>query len=241
MSRFLGGLAPGRRILLVAATPLEGQAIARGLSVGLDLAPDPPRSWGPYALTDQIDLVISGPGKVNAAAITALAVKPERHAAVISVGIAGSLPGSGLAVGDVVAANACVYADEGIQTADGFEDLAAMGFPMGPWDGDGSRGGSTLPVAELLLGWMALLTPKLVRIATVSTCSGTDAGAEEVVRRTGAQAEAMEGAAVAHVAALLGVPGGELRAISNTTGERSRQVWNIKAALAALERTISRI
>lgn len=178
---------------------------------------------------------------MNAAAMTARSLKPERHAAAISIGIAGALPGGGLSVGDVVTANACVYADEGLETAEGFRDLADMGFPLGPWDDGGRRGGSAVPVGEPLLDWMSILTTKSVRIATVSTCSGTDAGAAEVARRTGAQAEAMEGAAVAHVAALLGVPGGELRAISNTTGERSRQIWDIRAALAALERTMSRL
>jgi futalosine hydrolase len=71
-------------------------------------------------------------------------------------------------------------------------------------------------------------------IATVATCSGTDALAVEVERRTGAIAEAMEGAAVVHAALRLGLPGGEVRVISNSTGDRAKQQWDIARAFAAM-------
>jgi futalosine hydrolase len=68
----------------------------------------------------------------------------------------------------------------------------------------------------------------------VATCSGTDAAAHAVRTRTGAMAEAMEGAAVVHAARRAGVPAIEIRSISNTTGDRAKQQWNIAAAFAAL-------
>jgi futalosine hydrolase len=71
-------------------------------------------------------------------------------------------------------------------------------------------------------------------IATVATCSGTDEAAESIPRRTGALAEAMEGAAVVHAARRLGTPALEIRAISNTTGDRAEQVWDLDRALSAL-------
>ena len=71
-------------------------------------------------------------------------------------------------------------------------------------------------------------------IATVATCSGTDEAACQVEQRTGAVAEAMEGAAVVHAAYRLGVGAIELRTISNTTGNRQPQVWKLDDALAAL-------
>lgn len=73
-------------------------------------------------------------------------------------------------------------------------------------------------------------------IATVSWCSGDDGCAAGVVSRTGAIAEAMEGAACA-VATQLSDPSirtGELRVISNTTGNRSKQVWDLDLALKNL-------
>jgi len=47
-------------------------------------------------------------------------------------------------------------------------------------------------------------------------------------------AEAMEGAAVVHAARRAGVPAIEIRSISNATGDRAKQQWNIAAAFAAL-------
>ena len=76
-------------------------------------------------------------------------------------------------------------------------------------------------------------------IATVSTCSASDPGAREIAQRTGARAEAMEGAAVATVARTLGVAFAEVRAISNTAGDRERQRWDIASALDALARCAS--
>ena len=71
-------------------------------------------------------------------------------------------------------------------------------------------------------------------IATVATCSGTDALAAGIAVRTGAIAEAMEGAAVLHAARLLGAPAIELRSISNRTGDRDRQDWKLSEAFEAL-------
>ena len=56
--------------------------------------------------------------------------------------------------------------------------------------------------------------------------------------RTKAVAEAMEGAAVVHAARRLGVPAIELRVISNTTGDRDNQKWDLAGALAALGRSL---
>ena len=44
----------------------------------------------------------------------------------------------------------------------------------------------------------------------------------------------MEGAAVVHTANRLGAPAIEIRSISNTTGERDAQQWNIDLALSNL-------
>ena len=50
----------------------------------------------------------------------------------------------------------------------------------------------------------------------------------------------MEGAAVAHVAAIHGVPVGELRGISNLVTDRDTKAWRIKdAAIAAQEALLS--
>lgn len=173
-------------------------------------------------------VVVSGIGRTNAAAATTEALlKRGPFDAVINAGIAGALPDSELRIADAVVASACVYVEEGLITSRGFGDMAAMGLSLGDFEGN------TVPVDEVLLEKLSEVFP-IGPIATVATCSGTDAAAAEVVRRTGAVAEAMEGAAVVHAARRLRVPAIELRVISNTTGDRAKQMWDMDGAFKAL-------
>jgi len=150
-----------------------------------------------------------------------------RFGAVISAGVAGSLPDSALALGEAVVASSCIYVEEGLAAPAGFLDMTGLGFSLGDFEGN------TVPVDELLLQRLDRRY-RAGPIATVATCSGTDTAAREVVRRTGAIAEAMEGAAVVHAARRLGVAAIELRVISNTTGDRDRQQWDLPGALKIL-------
>ena len=182
----------------------------------------------------EVHVVVAGIGRTNAAAATAEALAEARatgapFAAVISTGIAGALPGSNLAIGTVIVADACVYAEEGIALPEGQGDMRVLGFPLGDFEGN------RVPVDGALLVAFRALGPACA-IATVATCSGTDAAALSVRTRTGAMAEAMEGAAVVHAARRVGVPAIEIRSISNTTGDRATQRWDIAAAFAALQR-----
>lgn len=177
-------------------------------------------------------IIISGVGRTNAAAATTEALLTRGpFDGVICAGIAGALPGSGLAIGDVVIASSCVYAEEGVITPTGFQTMADIGFALGDF------AGNAVPVSDVMLGAAGDL--RIGAIATVATCSGTDDAAREVALRTGAIAEAMEGAAVVHAARRLGVPAIELRAISNFAGDRANQQWNINAALQALRNAIN--
>lgn len=109
-----------------------------------------------------------------------------------------------------------------------------MGFPLGAYPDPG------VPTHAPWVGMLGALG-SVGGIATVSTCSGTDDLAAEVARRTNGVAEAMEGAAVGHVAHRFGVPFGEVRVISNTTGNRGSQTWDLPGALARLSDVASRL
>jgi futalosine hydrolase len=175
-----------------------------------------------------VTVVTGGIGRTNAAAATtASLVRDGAFDAVLSAGVAGALPDGGLGLGDAVLASACVYAEEGIATAHGHVDLESIGLELGDFEGN------VVPVDETLLERLEGGF-RLGPIATVATCSGTDAAAREIARRTGAVAEAMEGAAVVHAARRLRVPAIELRAISNTTGDRAAQNWDLEGGLRAL-------
>jgi futalosine hydrolase len=74
----------------------------------------------------------------------------------------------------------------------------------------------------------------------VNTCTGTDARAFAMRARTGGAIENMEGAAIAHVAGLSGIPVGEIRGVSNIAGKRDRTAWKIKEAAEAAQRALLR-
>lgn len=212
------------RTLLAVAAPAEARAILLALNADPALAST---QWQTTPLTPTLDLVITGVGKANAAGAVAHAFDPTRHRAILSIGICGSLPASPAPLLSVIAATHSAFADEGILTDTAFTDLPSVGFPPAP-------GLTTIPVDSALLSRLTTVADHSGPIATVSTCSGTDALAAAITARTCAIAEAMEGAAVGLVAYRLGVPFAELRVVSNTTGSRTRQVWDLPGALARL-------
>lgn len=171
-------------------------------------------------------VVCTGVGPVNAAHAVTLEIVRQRPDAIIVCGVGGAYPGSGLQVGDVVSAEMECYGDLGAAGPSGFLDMKALGFPVvqspGPLYND-------LPMQV----WPAERRAKFV---TVSTCTGTDAAARAIEARTGGAVENMEGAAVAHVAHLHGIPVGEVRGISNMVTDRDTSGWRLKeAAIAAQE------
>ncbi len=225
-----------RRLLIVVASALEAAPVLRALAPAGEAARATPGEWQACPAAPGIDLVISGVGKANAPRRSRFA-DPARHAAILSIGIAGLLPvGSEFAPGKAVLGSVSHFADEGILTPSGWQSCAQMGFPLCSRDT-----GAGLAADPGLLATLRPAVPLIAPIATVSTCSGTDALASQVLERTGAYAEAMEGAAVLLAASRVGIPAAELRVISNTTGARTRQRWEMKAALSGLEAVIGRI
>jgi futalosine hydrolase len=129
-------------------------------------------------------------------------------------------------VGDVVSAEAEIYGDLGASSPDGFLDMRSLGFPL-------TRGE---PVLYNEFPLQVFPVERRARFVTVNTCTGTDEVARAIAGRTGGAVENMEGAAVAHVASLHGIPVGELRGISNLVTNRETSAWKLKeAALAAQE------
>lgn len=223
MTRTTGQLGDSYGLLLVVAAASEARAI-----LGRDAA-----AWTLTQVSPRVDLVVAGVGKANAAGAAARFWDARRHGAILSLGIGGALPGAGVAIGQIVVATSSVFADEGVEAPGGFEDLASRGFP--PWMGPGNA----VPVDERVRAWLFETARPIGAVcagpvATVSVCSGTDTLAGAIAARTGAIAEAMEGAAVGASAARLGAAFGEVRVISNTTGDRVKQQWDLRGSLEML-------
>lgn len=196
--------------LLACAAAVEGR--------GLSLAP----------------VVTLGVGKAAAAAAITAAIVERRPRWVLLFGVCGAYPPGhvsedGLDVGRVCVVGEEWLADEGVETEAGFVSIAALGLgSVGPFAADPGR---TREAA-------AILGAPIVRGATVSACSGTDAASRTIAGRTRAVVESMEGAAVAVACAQLGVPWVQVRCVSNRTGDRARGGWDLPRAVAGAQAAV---
>lgn len=191
--------------LICFATPVEGEGLPRAVA-GRSLA-----------------LLRTGVGPVNVAFALTRFLAEHRARAVIACGVGGAYPGSGLEPGDVVCAESETYGDLGAESVAGFLDMEALGFPV--IEGDPPLF-NRLPVDLFPAG-------RCAPFVTCATCTGTDQKAAALAARTGGAVESMEGAAVVHVARLMGVRVGEVRGISNAVGDRDPQRWRVREAAAA--------
>lgn len=183
-------------------------------------------------LRPHVPVLQTGVGAVNAASALTRFLELEGARAVIVCGIAGAYPRAfdqgGLGLGSVACAESECYGDLGADSADGFLDMRALGFPL-------------IAGAEPLYNVLPLqLFPALrrARFVTMNTCSGSEETARRLEARTGGSVESMEGAAIAHVAALYGIPSGEIRGISNRAGHRDRAAWRVQEASAAAQEAL---
>lgn len=195
-------------ILICVATAFERSVLSDG-SVG----------------GNHIRVIEMGVGPVNAAHAVTVAVMNERPDAILVCGVAGAYPAAGLQLGDVVSASLEIYGDLGAQSPRGFLDMQALGFPVV----------ATPTVLFNELPMQLFPTSRTVRFVTVTTCTGTDVTAREIEARTMGAVENMEGAAVAHVASMHGVPVGEVRGISNMVTNRDTKSWRLKDAAAVAQ------
>lgn len=192
-------------------------------------------------------------GPVAAALATQAALlRGPRPDLVISAGIGGAFvrPGA-VAVGAAAVASEMLYGDLGAWTGgapnggeEDFLSLDALGLSVFP---DGPKLHAALPAPNpgRFPAWeeSAVLASRLGvacgPFVTVSGATGSGEQAQALLRRfPGALIEGMEGAGVAHAAALYGVPCTEIRGASNLVGPRDRASWQIGAALGALRSTL---
>lgn len=224
--------------LIALAAPREFEAVARVLGI----FEQPMKPWQLVRTANAgFDLVWTGVGKANAAGAVARVIDPDRHVGVLSAGIAGSLLSESgehsCKLLDVVCASESIFADEGVETPDGFESCASMGFA--PFE----NGTDSMIHDAQAVERFACLADVVGTVATVSNCAGSNSRVKAVVARTGAVAEAMEGAAVALAAKRVcpKILTSEFRVISNTTGDRDAQQWDLDGAMEKLGKIIGRI
>lgn len=190
-----------------------------------------------------VRVIISGVGATAAALATWRTLTGGTHSAapfelVVSAGIGGAYPGSGLNSGDAAVSSHIIQADLGAQDGNQFLSLENLGLSILPtrpqfnsfpvWSG-----------AEALARRSgAAFGPML----TLNTVTGSIERAGQLAHLyPGALTEGMEGAGVAHAALLSGIPALEVRGVSNPVGPRDRSAWRIPEALAATRNVLSEL
>ncbi|RPI38050.1 MAG: futalosine hydrolase [Nitrospiraceae bacterium] len=176
---------------------------------------------------------ISGMGKTNAAHAVTVLIERFSPSCIVNFGIGGAYPSSGLKVGDIAVAAKEIYADEGVLLKDGLHSLKVTGIPLLKIRGRSYF--NEFPV-DRRLSRQALKASGSVAhcrsgvFLTVSACTGTGKRAQELVEKFNPLCENMEGAAVAHICRLYGIPFVEIRGISNTVEDRDKGKWDVALA-----------
>ena len=198
-------------LLICVATKAEGRGLEEIREIG----------------STTLEVLETGIGPVNAALGLTRLLAHRQVGVVISLGIGGAYPGSGLQIGDVVSASSECYGDLGADSPEGFCDMEALGFPVV------GKHFNRLPLD-------LFPTSRRARFVTRSTITGRLDDALAIAARTGGAVESMEGAAIVHVAIAHGLPVGEIRGISNAVGDRDRASWRVKDAASAATDALTR-
>lgn len=174
---------------------------------------------------------------VRVATALAFTLSQNTFSKVLQFGVGGAYPNSGLNLGDVVLATSECDPQSGIETPHGFRDLTWLGFPIA------ERFPNRLPIENQWSKWIAQKLPETVcaEVATVVTCSGVNSSALHIEKLSGAKVEVMEGFPAAWISSCLNLPFAELRVISNTTGDRSQQRWDLEGACVKLTAVVQKL
>lgn len=229
-----------KRIVVTASTMMELSELVKGSAAVAVEGVGELRLFRAELAGREIIISATGIGKVNAASATTLLLERYAPDLVVNTGCGGAFPGCGLSVGDLAVAQSECLADEGVQTPEGWRGLELIGIPVLerggerifnriPLDPELSRGALEGAAKE---GFRAVLGPFL----TVSTCSGTAAHGEELLRRFPGVCENMEGGAVAQVACGYGIPMLEVRGMSNMVEDRDLARWDLRRAVTEVQR-----
>ena len=235
-------MAENNPLVLVCSVRLECAQLLEGLEARREAPAGGKPAWRGRLEGREVRLVQGGMGKVNAAHALTAVLEHAPSAGVLGFGVAGAYPGSGLEIGDVAIASAAIYADEGVEGPDGWMGTDGIGIPLAErggqrWFNAFQADPEVVQAASTRLD-TAGIRHRVGPFLTVSCCSGTLRRGAALGARWEALCEGMEGAALAHVATLYGLPWVELRAVSNRVEDRDLTGWRLTEAAAAVQRAV---
>ena len=158
----------------------------------------------------------------------------QKHDAVFQVGIAGTYVSS-LALGDAVVVERDCFADLGVHEGKDFVSLFDMGF-------------ASPDEYPFLEGWLVnrgvndfLPLPSIVSAATVNTLTTNKLPQLSSAINNAVSIESMEGACLHYVALQQRIPFLQIRGISNSVGERDKELWKIEEAVMSSNRLLMEV
>jgi len=218
---------------IVVAVPAEGSILSRTLKRGSGVN-------GLYykgiLAGRTVVLAVSGIGKVNAAHAVTRLILEHKPDLIMNIGVGGAYPSAGLGIGDIAIAQKEIYGDEGVMLKDGLHGFDSIGLQL--LKKGRKKYFNEFPLYRKLVEHVVrtlAFSPlpfamKPGPFVTVSACTGTRKRAQDIEKRFHAVCENMEGAAIAHICTLYGIPLVEMRGISNMVEDRDRSGWNIRLA-----------
>ncbi len=219
-------------ILLVSATHLEIEPLLKSIPIELSLSQ---RHSSFYYKGMEIDLMITGPGMVQAAFQMGLALQ-KKYDFAIQVGICGSFVPY-FHIGEVV----CLVEDQmpelGVEDQDRFINIFELGLIKKdnfPW-----TNGKLIPEeSEIHLKIKAIKKAKGI---TVNTAHGRVESIRKITSSLNPEVETMEGAAFFYACISQNIPCLQIRAVSNMVEPRNTSAWNIELATKNLCKSLLKI
>jgi len=230
-------------IIVTAATPFETAWISSQL-----VRPRPVAIGKFTALRGRLGTVPilvfhCGVGKTNAAHGATLLLENFRPDLILLIGCGGAYRRSGMVPGDLAIAGEEIFGDEGVITPRGWRSTKYLKLPL-------LRKGkqsfyNTFPMDRKVVNKAKKIlqgsNPKTGPFVTISEITGTREKADEMEKRFRGICENMEGAAVAQLCTLYGIPFLEIRGISNVVKQRNKKEWKLSAAVRVSQKAASEI
>ncbi len=215
-------------LLIIAAVPLETALLRQQLEQSKAEQLYSYRVFSGVLAGQQVVLAHSGVGQNAMAIQLTRLLQHHAPAAVLLCGSGGSYPKSGLQNGDLAVASEEICGDLGVATETSFIPLEQLDIPYQAELMPALR--QRFPLSPQLTALAQQLLPEAAfgPFVTVNCCSGHPSLSEELLKRTGGICENMEGAAAAQVCAEFNIPLLELRGISNPTGTRDCDQWDLQ-------------
>jgi futalosine hydrolase len=177
---------------------------------------------------------VTGPGQVNTAYSLGRVLSGLTPRLILSVGIGGAYPSSGLFPGDIAVATTEVDADWGVEPIP--PEIQPRPILVPRVRLPGANLNFFIPLSKsharsLLLSSCEFCNAAEGPFVTSSTVTATEKRARQMEELYGAICENMEGYAAAQVAMEEGILFAEIRGISNMAGPRDLSKWKMKEAV----------